>query len=411
MADGGVAYGSLPFAEQIAFFRAKKNVLTDSWTDLWEQAHDTGFMVAGANRIDLLTDLRAAVDKAIAQGTTLGDFRKDFDAIVSHYGWDHTGGRNWRSRVIYETNLRTSYAAGRWSQLQALVKVRPYWRYRHSDSVQHPRPQYLAWNSLVLPANHPWWMRHFPPNGWGCQCTVEALNLRDLKRLGKDGPDEPPAEETQTVVVGQRGPTPALVDTPAGVDPGFGYAPGRSAFERLVESVAAKSEQLPAHAGAQALAEPLALARAQQAVDRNMHDLVNRVVAKQAGTEAPQLIGALSPELVDAMAAQSVTPALAPIRAGSDVVAEVLAGRTPAAVAVSDVLQVPTMLRTPKAVLLAPGAPPRLLYVSAVDDRTVIASIQVDVDNQLASVETGQLSQLRDEVAQGRLTLVQGTLD
>ena len=66
-----VAYGSLPFKEQIAFFRAKKDVLTDSYLDVWETQHDVAFMVAGANRADLLADLRTAVDKAISTGSTL----------------------------------------------------------------------------------------------------------------------------------------------------------------------------------------------------------------------------------------------------------------------------------------------------------------------------------------------------
>ena len=184
MADGSVAYGSLPFKEQIAFFRRKRNVLTERWTDLWLAQHDHGFMVAGANRIDLLIDLRAAIDRAIADGTGLPAFRADFDKIVAKYGWDYTGGRNWRTRVIYETNLRTSYAAGRYAQLQSLKRVMPYWRYRHSDAVMHPRPLHLSWNNLVLLADDSWWLTHFGPNGWGCQCTVEHSNSAVLLSLG-----------------------------------------------------------------------------------------------------------------------------------------------------------------------------------------------------------------------------------
>ncbi|HEY1132681.1 MAG TPA: hypothetical protein VGF12_24950, partial [Roseateles sp.] len=115
-----VAYGSLPFKQQIAFFRQKTNVLTDSWLDLWEAQHDNGFMVAGANRIDLLADFRQAVRAAIEDGETLAQFRTRFDSIVAKHGWDYNGGRNWRSRVIYETNLRQSYNAGRWHQEQQL---------------------------------------------------------------------------------------------------------------------------------------------------------------------------------------------------------------------------------------------------------------------------------------------------
>ncbi len=223
------SYGSLPFKEQIAYFRRKGNALTDDWTQLFGAAHDHAFVVAGANRADLLADLRAAVDRAIAEGATLQQFRKDFDAIVARYGWDYQGGRNWRSRVIYETNLRTSYAAGRYAQLQRLKKVRPYWQYVHSDAVMHPRPQHLAWNGLVLRADDPWWKAHYPPNGWGCQCTVHALDDFGLQRLGKSGPDTAPPVEMQTVTVGAQGAHPRTVDVPAGVDPGFGHTPGATA--------------------------------------------------------------------------------------------------------------------------------------------------------------------------------------
>ena len=34
----------VPFQQQIAFFRNKKNVLTESWLDLWQSEHDNGFI-------------------------------------------------------------------------------------------------------------------------------------------------------------------------------------------------------------------------------------------------------------------------------------------------------------------------------------------------------------------------------
>lgn len=253
MAD--VAYGSLPFAEQIAFFRRKLNVNTQSWLDVWQKAHDHAFMVAGANRDDLVLDFRQAVDAAIANGETLEQFRKRFDSIVAKYGWDYNGGRNWRSRVIYETNLRTSYAAGRWQQLQSIKQRVPYWEYVHSDAVQHPRPQHLAWNGLVLSADDPWWHSHFPPNGWGCQCTVRGRSKRDLADMGKSGPDQAPPIDMQSVTVGQRSPGgPRDVETPAGVDPGFGYAPGRDAFETWLQQ---QAEQAIEAAALPAQWEPL----------------------------------------------------------------------------------------------------------------------------------------------------------
>ena len=234
-----VKYGSLPFREQIAFFLGKLNVPTRAWTDIWRDAHDTSFMVAGAYKADLIADFREAVRKGIEDGTTIQTFRKDFDTIVAKHGWSYKGARGWRTRVIYETNIRTSYQAGRYAQLTDpdLLQSRPFWRYKHSDSVRFPRPQHLAWDDLVLRHDDPWWQAHFPPNGWGCKCTVYAESDRTLRKLGKPGPDSAPPVEYETKTVGTRGPSPRTVSVPKGIDPGWDYAPGRTVAERVREQI------------------------------------------------------------------------------------------------------------------------------------------------------------------------------
>ena len=230
MADA--SYGSLPFKEQIAFFKRKLNIPTTGWTDIYTHEHDYAFMVAGANRDAIVADFRTAVEKAIAEGMTLQDFRENhFDRIVAQHGWDYNGGRNWRSKIIYDTNLATSYAAGRWEQLQDA----PYWQYKHADWVQHPREDHLAWDGLVLARDDPWWYTHFPPNGWRCQCSVRGLWPRDLQRLGKTGPDTAPDVQWEERTIGQRNPNgPRTVRVPAGIDPGFEYAPGRSRLQSAI---------------------------------------------------------------------------------------------------------------------------------------------------------------------------------
>ncbi len=421
----GVAYGSLPFKEQIAFFRAKKNVLTDAWTDVWEAEHDHAFMVAGANRIDLLVDLRSAVDKAIADGTGLEAFRRDFDAIVAKYGWAYNGGRNWRTRVIFETNLRTSYAAGRYAQLQALKKVRPFWRYRHSDAVQHPRPMHLAWDGLVLHADDPWWDTHYPPNGWGCQCTVEALNARDLARLGKTGPDTAPPVDMQEVTVGQRGPSPRTVQTPAGVDPGFGYAPGRSAFEqgqrgtppvpvppprqllvRLTQDTVRKAGQLPALAGAELLAQLITRPGVAQVLDATFtawHQwLIGLGLVGAASVPNNDLVvGSLDVDTVRALAAAGVTPGSAPIGAGD------------AAVARASSVTVTSALRDADAVLLDRTSG-QLLYVhTGVGAVATVVKVTLAVAggiNAYAGTEKVPGGSLAARVDAGELQLLKGEL-
>jgi uncharacterized protein with gpF-like domain len=157
----------MPFDEAIEFFRGKVNIPTQRWDDLREEMHAKGFMVAGANRDGVLSDFREAVDKAISQGTTLEEFQNDFDGIVKRHGWSYKGTRNWRSEIIYDTNVRTAYQVGRYRQMTDpdVANYRPFWEYMHTQS-SHPRPAHLAWVGTVLKMNDPWWNTHYPPNGW-----------------------------------------------------------------------------------------------------------------------------------------------------------------------------------------------------------------------------------------------------
>ena len=221
-----VEYRSLPFREAIDFYQAKVRVPTRHYTDLMNQAHSKAFMVAGAMRDDMLCDFQEAVGKALTEGATLADFRRDFNAIVARYGWAYNGTPGWRSRVIYDTNVRTAYSAGHWQQMQATKKMRPYGRYLHGPSI-HPREQHLAWDGKVVPLDDPWWDYRWPPNGWGCKCSVVSVSQREVERNGWTV-EHPEADETIRATVNTPD-GPIEVETVEGVDPSFAYNPGKSA--------------------------------------------------------------------------------------------------------------------------------------------------------------------------------------
>lgn len=221
---GGVKLGSVPFTEASEFFRQKLRLPTSGWTDIWQGMHSRAFVVAGAKSDALLEDFQQSLQRAIDSGAILDDFRKDFDTIVARHGWSHKGSPGWRSRVIFQTNLRTAHAAGRWAQIERLKDRRPYLRYV-AVMDNRTRPLHAAWHGTVLPVDDPWWRTHFPPNGWNCRCTVQSLSERDLKRFGyKVSPSAPPSPTVQKVVRTVNGPV--VVDTPQGIDPGFAYNPG-----------------------------------------------------------------------------------------------------------------------------------------------------------------------------------------
>ncbi|SFK92401.1 Phage Mu protein F like protein [Nitrosomonas aestuarii] len=227
-----------PFQAQVDFFRSKLNLPTERYDDVLKAAHDRAFMVAGASKADLLNDLRISVDNAIANGESIGAFRKRFDDIVKKHGWegwtgsDSRAGRDWRTRIIYQTNLSTSYAAGRFKQLNDpdLVAVRPYWKYIHNDTVAHPRPLHVSWSGMVLHKDDPWWKTHMPPNGWGCRCRVKAVRKSEFKN--EKAPDNGSFKH-----IDAQGSTHTV---PNGIDFGFDYQPGANTDTRLREFVQQK---------------------------------------------------------------------------------------------------------------------------------------------------------------------------
>lgn len=228
-----------PWFEQIDFLRKKLNLPTEHWDDIKRAAHDRAFIVAGAQKADLLADLHQAVVVNGEQGLGVREFQKSFKSIVAKHGWTGwTGegsaeGEAWRARIIYQTNMATSYAAGRRRQMTdpEYLRLRPYWRYIHSDGVAHPRPHHLAWHGLTLQHDHPFWKTHFAPNGWGCQCRITTVSRKEGEASARAGLGDPP--EGWDAIDPKTG-------GPVGIDKGFDYAPGANVDLPLRQMVQSK---------------------------------------------------------------------------------------------------------------------------------------------------------------------------
>jgi SPP1 gp7 family putative phage head morphogenesis protein len=229
---------SVPPEEAIKAFEAKGYKVGWDWRDTWNEEHTRAFTVAKAAQLDLLADLRAAVDDALKNGTTLADFTKGLKPALQAKGWwgeqlvvnPDTGveelvqtGSPERLRVIYDTNLRTSQAAGRYERMQRVKAARPYARYV-AILDGRSRSEHEKWHGTVLPLDDPWWDTHTPPNGWGCRCKMQQLSERDLERYGYKVADEAPPIELRTWKNDRTGET---VSIPKGIDPGFAYNPGK----------------------------------------------------------------------------------------------------------------------------------------------------------------------------------------
>ena len=228
----------------LAFFRAKGYVTSFAWQDVWQAEHDAAFTVAKMANLDLLRDVRAAVDRALADGSTFETFREGLQGRLVEAGWWGKGemvdpltgeaklvqmGSPRRLRTIFRVNLQTAYSAGHWQQIQETKDTAPYLMYDAVDD-NATREEHRAWDGTVLPADDPWWSSHMPPNGWNCRCGVIQLSAEQSRAMGKDVGDPAPASRIREYTNPRTG---EVQQVPEGVDPGWAYNPGASRVEQL----------------------------------------------------------------------------------------------------------------------------------------------------------------------------------
>ncbi|MDX2094353.1 MAG: PBECR2 nuclease fold domain-containing protein [Alphaproteobacteria bacterium] len=235
---------ALPPEEALDFFRKKGFKTTFDHREMMGEAHAYSFTVAKAMRRDVLQDIRAAMDDAIAKGQTLDAFRKNLKPTLQEKGWwgtktmvdPQTGkekevqlGSSRRLRTIFETNMRASYAAGRWDAVQRTKKTFPYLRYVTVGD-GHVRAEHKNWHNVVKPVDDPFWEKHYPPNDWGCRCWAQQVSEEDIKKLGLSITDYDPVGLPRTYFNTRTGETKSV---PQGIAPGFDYNVGRARMRAM----------------------------------------------------------------------------------------------------------------------------------------------------------------------------------
>ncbi len=223
------------------------------WEDVFQEEHAVGFAVAGVAQADVLALFQAGVDQALAGGGSLADFSKAIKPQLVAKGWwgdievadPKTGEQritrfdDARLQLIYDVNLRQSYAAGRWARAERTRASKPLLMYRTMRD-ERVRASHAQWDGLVLPIDHPFWNTHYAPNGWRCRCRCFAVSERDVQRYEADGikikREAPPVVFTE--FVNRR--TGEVSKVPVGIDPGFAYNPGKVRRDEEITRLRAK---------------------------------------------------------------------------------------------------------------------------------------------------------------------------
>ena len=247
--------------QAVAYLKSKGYAITWNWQDMLDQAHDQAFTVAKAMRLDLLSDIRGALETALQDGQTLKQFITALQPTLESQGWwgkqvivDSQGegelvqlGSPRRLKTIYQTNLQSAYMAGRKATMEETTDTHPYWMYVAILDGK-TRPSHRALPGQVFRHDDPIWSAIFPPNGFNCRCRVVALTEAAVKRRGlkivssegrmftetvETGVDKRTGEIRTAEVTGLR--TTDKVGKPVTfrTDPGFNHAPGTGLADML----------------------------------------------------------------------------------------------------------------------------------------------------------------------------------
>ena len=196
MSDIQVEYSSLIDRAALGFLQSKKLLPGFSHYDVWLHEHAVAFTVAKMMDKDMLTDVQSALVSAIENGTTFDEFKKRLKPYLMARGWwgeqvmiDPVDaepkmvqlGSTRRLRTIFQTNLATSHAAGQWARIQSNKRALPFLKYIPSVAT-HKRDSHRAYYHLILPVEHELWQTIYPPNGYGCLCSVRQLTRRQALR-------------------------------------------------------------------------------------------------------------------------------------------------------------------------------------------------------------------------------------
>lgn len=187
----------LPPEKVQKYFNDKGYKFSWDWHEVYEQNHVKAFTVAKVMRADILQDIRTEMQKAIDEGLPFAAFQKNLEPKLKAKGW---WGKHWimdeagtakqvqlgslhRLKTIYQNNIQSAYMAGRYKEMKAAVKYRPFWQYQ-AKMDQHTRPSHAALNGKVFAHDDPFWDTHYPPNGWNCRCRVRPLSEDQMREKG-----------------------------------------------------------------------------------------------------------------------------------------------------------------------------------------------------------------------------------
>lgn len=173
--------------EALDSFRELVTATPEQLESIGDRYRRYAFTVAEAADVSTVERVRALVDRALAEGMTERDFLRAAAELIPKATQSYLS-------TVYQTNLSSSYMAGRWQGLQEDPFTREalsIYRYVTMGDIL-VRPTHAALHNWTASQDHPQWKVIWPPNGFNCRCDVIAVTAEEARRSGWDPQDQAP---------------------------------------------------------------------------------------------------------------------------------------------------------------------------------------------------------------------------
>lgn len=122
---------------------------------------------ASAKNYQQLRDMSLALVSETGQARSFSEFEEAAKAINAKYN------RNWLL-TEYNQAVGSATMAARWNEFEKNADLMPYLRYSTVGD-RRVRDSHKALDGITKKISDDFWATYFPPNGWGCRCSVDQL--------------------------------------------------------------------------------------------------------------------------------------------------------------------------------------------------------------------------------------------
>jgi SPP1 gp7 family putative phage head morphogenesis protein len=161
------------FEEAIRAFRARVPMTDEEFALYTEPERQRARWTAGLAQARAVQEVMDALDRAIADGTTLEDFQAEVGGRLAE-SW---GGEDApRVETMFRTTVMQAYNDGR-AEIFSDPEVQKSRRYLRFDAVGDSRTSEIceALDGKVLPIDDPFWRTHSPPLHPNCRSILTPL--------------------------------------------------------------------------------------------------------------------------------------------------------------------------------------------------------------------------------------------